>query len=263
MRQNVCKVSREIYSPEDAEMEMFYGYKLGNYCWDKCYDLRSIRDNKIMFDTSLKIGEDTAFVNEYVRKSKKVICLDQKNYVHIVNDQSVMENLYRDNAWKSLYESICVSKSILETSKSSKANKAILAAVVQAEEHLLRIMCVKNVTGEIYDGELKSFKKNYLSVVLDPRIDVRQRIKVLMMGINPFNPIIERRILNNKKAFIANIEKKYGLDISHLTEECRIHEQHIGRPVVFTEQTVSEVINAYDKILIEASCIIKSVDVEI
>lgn len=65
------------------------------------------------------------------------------------------------------------------------------------------------------------------------------------------NPIIERRILNNKKAFIANIEKKYGLDISHLTEECRIHEQHIGRPVVFTEQTVSEVINAYDKILIE------------
>ena len=100
VRKNVCKVSREIYSPEDAEMEMFYGYKLGNYCWDKCYDLRFIRDNKIMFDTSLKIGEDTAFVNKYVRKSKKVICLDQKNYVHIVNDQSVMENLYRDNAWK-------------------------------------------------------------------------------------------------------------------------------------------------------------------
>lgn len=198
VRQNVCKVSREIYSPEDAEMEMFYGYKLGNYCWDKCYDLRFIRDNKIMFDTSLKIGEDTAFVNEYVRKSKKVICLDQKNYVHIVNDQSVMENLYRDNAWKSLYESICVSKSILETSKSSKANKAILAAVVQAEEHLLRIMCVKNVTGEIYDGELKSFKKNYLSVVLDPRIDVRQRIKVLMMGINPFRRKFYERIYRVK-----------------------------------------------------------------
>lgn len=74
------------------------------------------------------------------------------------------------------------------------------------------------------------------------------------------NPIIERRILNNKKAFIANIEKKYGLDISHLTEECRIHEQHIGRPVVFTEQTVSEVINAYDKILIEGFSIDKMRD---
>lgn len=159
---------------------------------------KEIRENKIMFDTSLKIGEDTAFVNEYVRKSKKVICLDQKNYVHIVNDQSVMENLYRDNAWKSLYGSICVSKSILKTSKSSKVSKAILAAVVQAEEHLLRIMCVKNVTGEIYDGELKSFKKNYLRVVLDPRIDVKQRIKVLMMGINPFRRKFYERIYRVK-----------------------------------------------------------------
>lgn len=45
-----------------------------------------------------------------------------------------------------------------------------------------------------------------------------------------------------------------------MTEECRIHEQHIGRPVVFTEQTVSEVINAYDKILIEGFSIDKMRD---
>lgn len=64
-------------------------------------------------------------------------------------------------------------------------------------------------------------------------------------------PIIEKRILLNKNTFISNILKKYSLDISHLTNECREHEKKVKRPVVFTETTVAEVINAYDKILIE------------
>lgn len=64
-------------------------------------------------------------------------------------------------------------------------------------------------------------------------------------------PIIEKRILINKEAFISNIKKKYSVDLSHLTDECQEHEKKIKRPVVFTETTVAEVINAYDKILIE------------
>ena len=191
---DISKGSKEVLSPQEAEKEMFYGYKLSNYCWDKCFDLSSIRSNAIRFDTSLKIGEDTAFVNAYVRKSKKVIRIDQKSYVHVVNKQSVMENLYRDNAWKALYGSICVSKSIFESSKSLEVSNAILAAIIQAEEHLLRIMCVKSVFNEIYDAELKLFKKNYLRVVFDSRVDMRQRLKVLMMGLNPFRKKLYERI---------------------------------------------------------------------
>lgn len=64
-------------------------------------------------------------------------------------------------------------------------------------------------------------------------------------------PIIEKQILLNKETFMKNIKKKYNVDLSHLTDECRVHEKKVKRPVVFTEQTVSEVINAYDKILVE------------
>ena len=64
-------------------------------------------------------------------------------------------------------------------------------------------------------------------------------------------PIIEKRILINKEAFISNIEKKYSVDLSHLTDECQEHEKKVKRPVVFTETAVAEVINAYDKILVE------------
>ncbi len=64
-------------------------------------------------------------------------------------------------------------------------------------------------------------------------------------------PIIEKRILINKEAFISNIKKKYSIDLAHLSDECKEHEKKIKRPVVFTETAVAEVINAYDKILVE------------
>lgn len=64
-------------------------------------------------------------------------------------------------------------------------------------------------------------------------------------------PIIEQRILNNKNYFIKNIKNKYLIDLSHLTEECALHERDVQRPVIFTEQSVSGVINAYDKTLVE------------
>lgn len=64
-------------------------------------------------------------------------------------------------------------------------------------------------------------------------------------------PIIEKRILINKEAFISNIKKKHSVDLSHLTDECQEHEKKVKRPVVFTETAVAEVINAYDKILVE------------
>lgn len=64
-------------------------------------------------------------------------------------------------------------------------------------------------------------------------------------------PIIEKQILLNKTAFINNVNQKYQIDLSHLTDECLEHEKKVKRPVVFTETTVAEVINAYDKILIE------------
>lgn len=64
-------------------------------------------------------------------------------------------------------------------------------------------------------------------------------------------PIKEKQILMNKDSFISNIKKKYNIDLAHLDEECSAHAKNIKRPLVFTEQSVSGVINAFDKVLVE------------
>lgn len=64
-------------------------------------------------------------------------------------------------------------------------------------------------------------------------------------------PIKENQILLNKDAFISNIKNKYSVDLSHLDEECIIQAKNIKRPLIFTEQSVSGVINAFDKVLVE------------
>ncbi len=55
----------------------------------------------------------------------------------------------------------------------------------------------------------------------------------------------------NKDSFVSNIKKKYSIDLAHLDEECSEHAKNIRRPLVFTEQSVSGVINAFDKVLVE------------
>lgn len=64
-------------------------------------------------------------------------------------------------------------------------------------------------------------------------------------------PIAEKQIILFRQSFINNIKGKYGIDLSHLDEESHKYVQTIRRPVVFTQSTVSEIINTYDKILVE------------
>lgn len=65
------------------------------------------------------------------------------------------------------------------------------------------------------------------------------------------NPIVEKQILINKDNFISNTKKKYHVDLAHLSDECSEQAKNINRPLVFTEQSVSGVINAFDKVLVE------------
>lgn len=64
-------------------------------------------------------------------------------------------------------------------------------------------------------------------------------------------PIVERQILQNKQQFIRNVKQQYGVDLGHLTEESVEYEATIQRPVVFTANSVSHVINSFDKVLVE------------
>ena len=64
-------------------------------------------------------------------------------------------------------------------------------------------------------------------------------------------PIKEQQIIINKKTFMQNINKKFGILLNHLDEECDSYAKKAVRPVVYTEKTLSETLNALHKVLIE------------
>ena len=51
--------------------------------------------------------------------------------------------------------------------------------------------------------------------------------------------------------FIKNVSNKFGIDISHLSKESVEHENNIKHPIIFSRQNVSDVINEFDKVLVE------------
>lgn len=48
----------------------------------------------VVFDTDLKIGEDTLFLAKCIRKAEKIACIDKALYYYYVNDDSVTSGHY-------------------------------------------------------------------------------------------------------------------------------------------------------------------------
>lgn len=65
------------------------------------------------------------------------------------------------------------------------------------------------------------------------------------------NPSIEMQIVEEKKRFIQNVKRKYGIELSHLTEQDAGLEKQMQRPIAFTNQALFQVINAFRRHLIE------------
>lgn len=64
-------------------------------------------------------------------------------------------------------------------------------------------------------------------------------------------PSIEMQIISEKKKFIENVKKKYGIELSHLTEQDKELEDQMQRPIAYMKQVLFQVINAFRRHLIE------------
>lgn len=64
-------------------------------------------------------------------------------------------------------------------------------------------------------------------------------------------PIPEQQIIISKNLFIANIKKRFEIDISHLEEECVKEAESISSPLLFTETYIKVIIQSLDKVLVE------------
>ena len=66
--------------------------KAHTVCWGALYRRAVTQD--VVFDTDLKIGEDTLFLAKCIRQAEKISCIDKALYYYYVNDDSVTSGHY-------------------------------------------------------------------------------------------------------------------------------------------------------------------------
>ena len=66
--------------------------KAHTVCWGALY--RRVVTQDVVFDTDLKIGEDTLFLAKCIRQAEKIACIDKALYYYYVNDDSVTSGHY-------------------------------------------------------------------------------------------------------------------------------------------------------------------------
>ena len=61
-----------------------------NNCWGKLFKSEIIKNNKIRFDSQMKIGEDAKFVLEYLQESSSLKICNLPLQAYIINEEGAM-----------------------------------------------------------------------------------------------------------------------------------------------------------------------------
>ena len=113
----------------------FLNKNLLQTCWNKIFDLSIIKNNKILFDENLKIGEDFRFVLQYMKyiKEQKIICINQPLYYYVeAQGTSAMGNF----GWSPI--------------KYALENLKLMAEVFSIDEKILNELCDNLIYNQIY-----------------------------------------------------------------------------------------------------------------
>ncbi len=71
------------------------------------------------------------------------------------------------------------------------------------------------------------------------------------MNCVPSKPIVEKRILALKESFYHRVQKKYGISLFHLQDECEEQKEKLQKPLHYTEKEIRINIDLMDGILNE------------
>ncbi len=84
----------QIMAQKDAMEKLLREDSFKGYVWNKLFNMEIIRQNKLQFDTTIKIWEDVLFVFEYLTFCKKVVYdpTPMYSYMYIQNSISHSDN---------------------------------------------------------------------------------------------------------------------------------------------------------------------------
>lgn len=100
---NIKKIFLEEKSISKLDKSGFwnlYRNNLTNSPCNKIYDIKKIKENNIMFDPSLSLGEDLLFNLDYIRNVENIIVINKQLYNYTIRDRESLDNKY----YKDLFE---------------------------------------------------------------------------------------------------------------------------------------------------------------
>lgn len=82
-----------------SQPSRYNGLQYVNFCWNKLFKAKIIKENNIKFDEKIKLGEDALFLNEYFKFCTNFRSIKNSLYFYEINYNSVV-NKYDEDFWK-------------------------------------------------------------------------------------------------------------------------------------------------------------------
>ena len=193
-----AKEENEAYEEYSGnKIYKFLYEEFNGYCFNKIYKKSIIDENNIRFDKTIFMGEDLLFNFEFLSHSKKAIGFGSRNYIYVVNENSLSKSK-TSLKWFSIldsYEKVLNLNLDLDKFLESKIiysyYKYILESKIRLKENKTES---KEIKEKIKNAE-KRVKKEF------GKISSKDKIKLIIFMLFPS---LSYKYLQNKKR--ANIQ---------------------------------------------------------
>ena len=171
--------------------------EFNGYCFNKIYKKSIIDENKIRFDKTIFMGEDLLFNFEFLSHSKKAIGFDSRNYIYVVNENSLSKSK-TSLKWFSIldsYEKVLNLNLDLDKFLESKIIYSYYKYILESKTRLKENKTESKEIKEKIKNAEKRVKKEF------GKISSKDKIKLIIFMLFPS---LSYKYLQNKKR--ANIQ---------------------------------------------------------
>ena len=162
------------------------------YAWTKMYKLSLLKENDILFDENISIGEDILFNSQYFKISNELVESDKELYFYRLNSNSAVNRL--DNyKW---FDFIFVYSELLKIDMPSNIKNDIefnYAQILMEAKH--RMQYCKSVS--ITNDKISSLIRKYARC--NSQFSIIQNLKVLIFRFFPRISMAYKRYIIKKK----------------------------------------------------------------
>lgn len=157
----------------------------------KLFDLNIIRENKIEFDSNIKLSEDLLFFLDVAKYTNIFIHIDESLYFYDRRNENSITRRYLENAWENQMYVLNKTEQILSECDINYEDKEIILCNKLKNAISFSINNeVENINFKNYKDKLKKIKE-----ILDKKINME---KIRKIGYNSFQ---ERFIISGLKTF--------------------------------------------------------------